>query len=110
MFRFGEKQPTFDHDAEGRDGEGEPRCDPADETAEEQGEQAEEGRHREAGKPGDTAQTPLMLARDAEAHLLEQIILFGMRRLEHAHLTPATEQGRGADSASRRRGVYEAPI
>src|SRR3984893_10812314 len=110
MFRFGEKQPTFDNEAEGGAGKGEPRCDPADETAEDQGEQAKEGGHREAGKPGDTTQAPLVLARDAEAHLLEQVILFGMRRLEHTHLAPAAEQGRGADRASRRCGVYEAPI
>ena len=57
-------------------------------AADEQRDQGQQRRQRKAGEPRDAAQPGAVLAGDAEAHLLQQIILLGMRRLRACRTRP----------------------
>src|SRR6516225_1975807 len=92
---LGEEQPTLDNEAQGRAQNSQTRGDHTDDTAEQQRDQAEQEWQPKPGQPNEAAQTYPVFARDTKSHLLEQVVLLGMRRLEQAHLPAAAEQGRG---------------
>src|SRR5215470_14564905 len=92
---LGEEQPTLDNEAEGRAQNSQTPGDHADDTAEQQRDQAEQEWQPKPGQPNEAAQAYPVFACDTKSHLLEQVVLLGMRRLEQAYPNAATEQGCG---------------
>src|SRR5262252_4616566 len=107
---LGEKQPTLDYEAQGRAQNSQTRGEHANDTAEQQRDQAEQEWQPKPGQPNEAAQAYPVLACDTKSHLLEQVVLLGMRRLEQAHLTAAAEQGRGRYRGRGRGCIDRAPI
>src|SRR5262249_57728631 len=64
----------------------------------------------EGGDDGDAAELCCVLARDAIAHLLHEIVLAGVRGLEEPHAAEPAEAGRSSGVALARRAVDETPV
>ena len=107
---FGKKQPALDDEAESRARDGKPR---RDRRRSRRRPAAQQGQSQASAKPASRAmrrRRARCLRAIRKPISLQQVILFGMRRLEHAHLAPAAEQGRAGDRAGRRSRVDRAPI
>ena len=108
VLRLGEEQPALDDKAERRARHrqpGENGADPAGENSATRVSRPARRRRRAARR----AQPDPVLAGDAVAHFLQQVIVLGVRRLEQAHPAAAAERGGAGDRARRRGGRVDQP-
>src|SRR5216684_4187081 len=110
MLRLGEEQPALDDEAEGRARHRQRRGERPRVGGAEQRDHRQQRRQREPGDPGDGAQPDAVLARDLVAHLLQQVILLGVRQFEDLHPPASAEGGRAGDGTRGGGCVDKAPV
>ena len=110
MLGLGEEQPALDDEAERRAGHRQSRRGRRCRDATDRRDKGKQQRQPEGCKAGNGAQPYPMVARDAVAHFLQQVVVLRVRWFKQTHPAASAQRCRARHAARCRSGIDKAPV